>query len=72
MRSVKCAIARGGLQAEGSRMLRESHDWLANDRATNAITSRIVQKRMKWFATLTRNKLRSVHAELATTPRPNP
>jgi len=61
-------LYREGRTSEGSRMLHESHDWLVNDRATNAITSRIVQKRMKWFAALSRNNLKSVRAELATTP----
>jgi tetratricopeptide (TPR) repeat protein len=65
-------LYRQGRISEGSRMLGESHDWLANDRATDAITSRIVQKRMKWFAGLPRNKDPSAGATVATTPRPNP
>jgi DNA-binding winged helix-turn-helix (wHTH) protein/tetratricopeptide (TPR) repeat protein len=59
-------LYREGRISEGSRMLSESHDWIVNDRATNARTSRIVQKRMKWFAERTRNNLRSARAELAT------
>jgi DNA-binding winged helix-turn-helix (wHTH) protein/tetratricopeptide (TPR) repeat protein len=67
-------LYREGRTSEGSRMLRESHDWLTNDRATNAITSRIVQKRMRRFAAakLTRNNLRPVRAELKTEPPPAP
>jgi DNA-binding winged helix-turn-helix (wHTH) protein/tetratricopeptide (TPR) repeat protein len=65
-------LYREGRILEGSRMLRESHDWLANDRATNPITSRIVKKRMKWFAGLPRNKDPSAGATVATTPRSNP
>jgi DNA-binding winged helix-turn-helix (wHTH) protein/tetratricopeptide (TPR) repeat protein len=65
-------LYREGQISEGSRMLRESHDRIASDRATNPITSRIVQKRMKWFAGLPRNKDPSAGATVATTPRPSP
>jgi DNA-binding winged helix-turn-helix (wHTH) protein/Tfp pilus assembly protein PilF len=65
-------LYREGRTSEGSRMLRESHDWLANDPATNAITSRIVEKRMKWFAGLSRSKGPSADATVATAPPPNP
>jgi len=65
-------LYREGRISEGSRMLSESHDWLAHYPATSTITSRMVKKRMKWFAGLTRNNLRSVRAEPATAPAPNP
>jgi tetratricopeptide (TPR) repeat protein len=65
-------LYRKGRLSEGSRMLSESHDWLAKDRATNPITSRIVQKRMKWFAGVRRNKDPSARATVATVAPPNP
>jgi tetratricopeptide (TPR) repeat protein len=65
-------LYREGRREEGSRMITESHDLLANDPATSVITIRMAQKRMKWFAALPRNKSASAGGAVATASPPNP
>jgi DNA-binding winged helix-turn-helix (wHTH) protein/tetratricopeptide (TPR) repeat protein len=65
-------LYREGRISEGSRMLHESYDWLVKDPATNSTTTRIVQKRMKWFVGLTIDNRGSARAEPAMAQPPNP